>query len=738
MVSINKEVKLLSMFLILFFITTSLDIEGQDDQSNNFSKNGEIKSDRNFKVGLALSGGGARGIAHIGVLIALEEEGIPIDYIAGTSMGSIVGGLYAAGYNGKAQKEIVHQIDWEGIFNENPEPGSELISKRYGMMESIVTLRFKFWDIFIPFGLMNGQRINDELFKYTAKANYAAKFNFDSLSIPYRPVVVDISTGEVVAIDKGDLAQAIRGSMAIPFLFYPAKINDRYMVDGGVLNVIPTDIVKNMGADVIIGVDLEGLFPLGKEPTNLMEIADHTIDIMIRELKQKNIALADVLIEPQLGQHSSTDYSEFDSLIAKGYRAAKGKMNEIKKIIPYKILENKKTKHQLDLTLLEKSIIGEINVIGNEYLFSEAILDDFALSVGDKFNLGIAVQSTKNIYASNLFNNVWLELDTLSNEKLKVNIKVIEKYPRTIGFGVNYREDEGVSGFVQIIHFNLFGWGERLMPLFRFGKLRTKAGIEMANDRFFGTPLTFNNGLYYESEYPYLYNTAGDHYDQMDFKRVVGLFSIGVQAYRKIHVSGGLRWERIWYKNNRTNDGYENKDNLFLYGKMNIDNTDNRYLPTKGIRFVMEGETILNYEKNTQPFSKMSTELSGVFPLPFKQRINPFVKIGTSNEKLPIYEKFRIGGSLIMPGFSRDELWGNHYAIFGITYLIETIKKINFQFNVTYGNVFEKYSNFRWDNLIGGISIGFVTISPIGPISLLYGRNELGRDQVYLSAGYEF
>ncbi|MDI6804128.1 MAG: patatin-like phospholipase family protein [Bacteroidota bacterium] len=738
-ISSKKAVYHRSGLTLIILLVLQISILNGQELNNSKAKTTNISSDNDLKIGLALSGGGARGIAHIGVIIAFEEEGIPIDYIAGTSMGSIVGGLYAAGYSGEAQKDIVHQIDWEGIFNENPEPGSELISKRYGMMESIVVLRFKFWDVYIPFGLMNGQRINDELFKYTAQANYAAKSNFDSLSIPYRPVVVDISTGEVVAIDKGDLAQAIRGSMAIPFLFYPAKINDRYMVDGGVLNVIPTDVVKDMGADIIIGVDLEGLFPMGTEPTNLMEIADHTIDIMIRELKQKNIALADVLIEPQLGQHSSTDYSEFDSLIGKGYCAAKDKMEEIKRIIPQEILAKKRTKRQLDFTLLEKSIIGEINVIGNEYLFSEAIMDDFSLLIGDEFNLDKAVQSTINIYASNLFNNVWLELDTLSNKKLKVSINVIEKYPRTIGFGVNFKEDEGVSGFIQIIHFNLFGWGERLMPLFRFGKLRTKVGFEMANDRFFGTLLTFHNGLYYESEYPYLYNSAGDQYDQMDFKRVVGLFSAGLQPYRKILFSGGLRWERVWYKTSRNKDiGYINKDNVILFGKMNIDNTDNRYLPTKGIRFVMEGETILNYEKNTHPFSKLSAELSGVISLPFKQRINPFVKIGTSNENLPIYEKFRIGGPLIMPGFSRDELWGNHYASFGFSYLIETLKKINIQFNFTYGNIYERYGDFRWDNLIGGISAGIVAISPIGPIALLYGRNELGRDQIYLSVGYEF
>ena len=281
MEEIGIRIKAFKRSLLILLISLVSILHGQE-LNNSKGETTNLSSGKDPKIGLALSGGGARGIAHIGVIIALEEEGIPIDFIAGTSMGSIVGGLYASGYSGEDQKNIVYQIDWEGIFNENPEPGSELISKRYGMMESIVVLRFKFWDVYIPFGLMNGQRINDELFKLTAQANYAAKSNFDSLSIPFKPVVVDISTGEVVAIDKGDLAQAIRGSMAIPFLFYPAKINGRYMVDGGVLNVIPTDVVKDMGADIIIGVDLEGLFPLGKEPTNLMEIADHTIDIMIR------------------------------------------------------------------------------------------------------------------------------------------------------------------------------------------------------------------------------------------------------------------------------------------------------------------------------------------------------------------------------------------------------------------------------------------------------------------------
>jgi NTE family protein len=149
------------------------------------------------KIGLALSGGGARGIAHIGVILALEEEGIPIDMIAGSSMGSIVGGLYAAGYNGEKMLVLIGVTDWESIFLQDPEPDAIQISKRYGLMEPILRLRFDFWDIHIPFGFNNAQRISEVLFRYTAPANFAECSDFDNLAVPYRAIVVDATTGEM-------------------------------------------------------------------------------------------------------------------------------------------------------------------------------------------------------------------------------------------------------------------------------------------------------------------------------------------------------------------------------------------------------------------------------------------------------------------------------------------------------------------------------------------------------------
>ncbi|MDW7681395.1 MAG: patatin-like phospholipase family protein, partial [bacterium] len=339
-----------------------------------------------FKVGLALSGGGARGIAHIGAIIALEEEGIPIDLIAGTSMGSIVGGLYAAGYSGEEMRWLVRQIDWQAIFKQKPDPSAEFVSEQYGVLKPLLRLRFKFWELYLPFGLNNGQRISEELFRHTAAANFAAHANFDSLVVPYRALAVDIATGEVLALSQGDLAQAIHASMAIPFVFYPARVGERLLVDGGVLNILPTDVVQEMGADVIVAVDLEQLFPLGKEPKHFSDVAIHTLDITIRELKKDNVALADVLVEPDLGDHSAYSYSNFDFLIEQGYRATMAKMETIKRLIPKSAIDKTNESRKLDLSLLEQAVVGKISIVGREKVRPPVILREFPLKKGDSFD----------------------------------------------------------------------------------------------------------------------------------------------------------------------------------------------------------------------------------------------------------------------------------------------------------------------------------------------------------------
>ncbi len=699
---------------------------GANDDISNMGNN------TSAKVGLALSGGGARGIAHIGVIIALEENNIPIDLIAGTSMGSIVGGLYAAGYSGSEMQRLVNEIDWVGLFNQSPDPALVLVSKRYGMMEPIVRLRFKMWDIYLPYGMNNGQRISETLFHLTAPANFAARTDFDSLVVPFRATAVDVASAELLFLKRGDLAQAIHASMAIPMLFSPARVDDRMLVDGGVLNILPTDVTKEMGADIIIACDLEGLFPLGQEPKHFADVAIHTLDITIRELKKGNVKLADILIEPDLGDHSSSDYSGLDSLIRLGYEATMSQMDNIKSLVPESLRRRKEPKRQLDQELINRARIDYIKVKGNDRVRLPVITGEFAMNEGDVFNLDMALHGVKKIYATGLFENVWLEPEYLADDLVGVNIHVIEKYPRTIGFGLNYRSEEGTGGFVQIVHFNFFGWGERFMPLLRVGDLYKRAGLEIVNDRFFATPLTVHNGIYYERESPYIYDADGNKTGNLEMDRVVAQFSVGVQPNSKLMFTTGLRGERVWLGRNQYLDlNSQTLENWNAFGQILFDNTDDRYFPNHGVRLVLNGESIVEFKPAAKPYTKIFGELNWHFPVG-RATISLNIFAGASTDGLPIYEQFRFGGPFRVPGYHRNELWSNEAQRAALGVRFKFFKIWHFIVGAS------STSMDGGKSFINGLTAGVVAATPVGPIRLVYGRADDNREQVYFSLGYDF
>ncbi len=687
-------------------------------------------------VGLALSGGGARGIAHIGVIIALEENNIPIDLVAGTSMGSIVGGLYACGFSGRQMRDIVHRLDWNSIFNQKPDPKRVLVSKRYGMLEPILRLRFKFWDLYLPYGLNNGQRISEALFNLTAEANFAAQNNFDSLAVPLRVTAVDIASAELLALGNGDLAQAIHASMSIPLVFSPARVDNRMLVDGGVLDMLPTDIVKNMGAGVIIASDLEDLFPLGKEPKHFADVASHTLDITIRELKKKNLKLADVLIEPDLGAHRSSDYSNLDSLIDAGYRAALAKMDAIKARIPSQYRQRSGKKRALDFQLLNQARIAWIRVKGNQRVRLPVITGEFPLKKGQRFNKEKALDGVKNIYATGLFENVWLELKALSRTAVGVYIHVIEKYPRTIGFGLNYRTEEGFSGFVQIVHFNFLGWGERFMPLARFGDLRNRAGIEIINDRFFATPFVVHNGLYYERDRPWIYAARGARNGHLETERVVGQISAGIQPSHSLLVSAGFRRERVWLLNDLlTQSPNQTFDFLVTYGKVVFDNTDDRYFPRAGLRWLMDFESA-NRMNVASSYVKFRAKLEGNLTLRKRHTFTFTAFLGLSENDLPVFEQFRLGGPEDLAAFHRDERWGKSAWFGRLAYRFNLGGRWNLYAAGSMGQVAQ--TTLRLNVPLRTALVGFAVSTPVGPLRLEYGWNNEERQQLYFSAGYAF
>ena len=279
------------------------------------------------RIGLVLSGGGARGGAHIGVLKVLEEEHVPIDAIAGTSMGAIVGGLYASGMSPREIERRLTSIDWQDAFRNRP-PRREL-SFRRKLDDNTFLVNFPLGvrggEFRLPKGLIQGQKLTSMLRESTAPV--ATVTDFDQLPIPFRAVATDLETGAARVFDSGDLVTAMRASMSAPGVFTPVELDGRLLVDGGLAENLPVDVARKMNVDVLIVVDVSFALQSEKELDSALAISNQMLAILVRkdtERQKATLGGRDVAITPELGAASSIDFAGLKRMIASGEIAARG------------------------------------------------------------------------------------------------------------------------------------------------------------------------------------------------------------------------------------------------------------------------------------------------------------------------------------------------------------------------------------------------------------------------------
>ncbi|HLB83825.1 MAG TPA: patatin-like phospholipase family protein, partial [Steroidobacteraceae bacterium] len=269
-----------------------------------------------------LSGGGARGAAHIGVIRALEEMQIPIDAVAGTSMGAVVGGLYCAGLSGAEIEQVFRKLDWQDLFRDRA-PRRDLVYRRKQDDRSIYargSLGLRYGEgVELPLGLVQGQKITQALRSATLRV--ADTKDFDRLPTPFRALATDLETGEPVVLDHGDLATVLRASMSAPGVLAPVEVGDRLLVDGGLVDNLPVELARSMGVDVLIVVDVS--FPLASRDDlqSPLDVTNQMLGIMVRrgtEASKAQLAARDVLIEPDLGSMATLDFGQVPDVMATG------------------------------------------------------------------------------------------------------------------------------------------------------------------------------------------------------------------------------------------------------------------------------------------------------------------------------------------------------------------------------------------------------------------------------------
>lgn len=292
--------------------------------STNKILNINFQEIRRPKIALVLSGGGARGIAQIGVIEVLEKNNIPIDYIVGSSMGSVIGGLYASGYTTAQLRKLVDTTDWKYVlsFTQDTDREQLFLSQKKTADKKQLTIRFDGLEPVIPSAYASGQRLTNFINQLTLQALYHPIENFDDLKIPFRSIATDLISGKKIIFSKGNLSEALRASISVPLLYTTIKKDSMELTDGGLVSNIPVETAKALGADIIIVVNTVSPLRTAEQMNTPWEIADQIISIMAQQSNLRSLDSATIVITPDLGQYSTSDFDHLDVAIQQGIVAA--------------------------------------------------------------------------------------------------------------------------------------------------------------------------------------------------------------------------------------------------------------------------------------------------------------------------------------------------------------------------------------------------------------------------------
>ena len=403
----------LSLFLILFWVLSAPAEQGKTiiRLEKAELKNGELfqpcpLSSPKGKIGLALAGGGARGLAQIGVLKVFEREKIPVDFIAGTSMGGIIGGLYACGYSAEDLEKLALQINWQDLFSNAPPRLSLLPSQREENEKYLFQIYFEGFKPAIPKGLITGQKLTNLFTQLTMQANFEAGSNFDKLKIPFRAVTTDLATGQEIVLGSGDLSEALRATMAIPLVFTPVELSGRLLVDGGLVDPIPVEVTRNMGADFVIAVNTSSELLSSSRIKDPLDIANQTTSIMTLERKEQELKKADFIISPDLYPYSSTSFEKVFELIKIGERVADSLVPKLE------LLLSRSNKSSADSVYP----IEDVKISGSEDLLPAPLKISLKLRKGETVSLFDLRSDLKDLYSTGYFKDVYAELSRGSGD----------------------------------------------------------------------------------------------------------------------------------------------------------------------------------------------------------------------------------------------------------------------------------------------------------------------------------
>ncbi|MHA4811991.1 patatin-like phospholipase family protein [Flavitalea flava] len=717
------------------------------------------------KIGLTLSGGGAKGLAHIGILKAIDSAGLKIDYLTGTSMGSIIGALYAVGYSGDSIEQIASHIDWDVLLSNQSSMRSIIMEEKDEYSKYDVELPWVNHWFRISTGVIEGQELwlkFAELFRPVYKIKDFSKF-----PIPFKCIATDVASGEPVVLDSGEVVSALRSSMAIPSIFTAIEYNGKKLVDGGIVRNFPVKDVRDMGADFVIGSNVSGPLLKSNQVTNAIQVLLQVAFFREAEDTRKQIPLCNIYVHMPLENYSMGSFGQAADVIETGVK-------EGRKLYPrLKLLADSLNALYGSQPIPKERLpdaypvkISSFEVKGLNYTSEPFFIHSMGLLTNHYYTANNLSRMVRRVFGTRYYNRITYSLVPQEDGTSKIIFEAFENPLTFAKIGLNYNQFSGISAIFNITSRDFFTPTSRSLVTLNIGqnfRLRAEHLQYFSRGGKFAFNLATNLDQFNITTYDSAYHEAGIY--SQNYLKVDGRF--GYSTNRDLMMGIGQRFEYIRYDPSITSSvEFKGKSNfLTTYFFIRSNTLENPFYPKRGTKLEAEADWV--YEQNpnvrfhspfsnrvdtnfsTSPYARVLFSLNRYTPLAKRYTLLTHLQAGMNfNYTNNIMNEFSIGGmvssfhnQVTFAGLREGTFYSPSIAAIqlGLRYQLFTNTFITGRGNIMFNNFITRSNYFTTPDFLSGYALTFTYNFALGPLELSTMYSDQSRRVIgYVNIGIPF
>lgn len=696
-------------------------VQGQD--ANNPDK-------RSPKIGLALSGGGAKGFAHIGVLKVMEEAGIQPDIVTGTSMGSVIGGLYAIGYTPAMLEEIALSNNWEDFFSNRAPRQYQSIYQKTNQSQNLLTFPFKEGSVRLPRGLIKGQKIAMMLYRLTEP--YHGVTNFRNLPIPFAAIATNLATGEAIRMDSGYLPDAIRASIAIPSIFEPVVIDSVSYIDGGVARNIPASDARELGADIVISSDVNSSLAPVDSLQSFLNILWQAVGFTMQASNKQQLSHTDIHIQTDIDSYTTFDFDQTAHLIQRGEQAARKMLPQLMALADS--IDNSKNKlppvpQQSDTLLIQK-----LQINGSNSYIRDRLKNSLHLELPTRQSLSELEYKLTRIYNSGSFTDlISYRLQQLPDQDgYLLTLDISTQNQQTVGLGARYDSHYKASLLFSGTFNKILMPGDILLADLRLGEqIQLQSTYFLPLSFYPKTDLAVMGSI---TRLPIDIFNNNQRISKIDVEQLSFFPHLRVEIMPELFFGIGPHFE-VFNLNEAIGETlFLSNINGLITAQMLVygDSFDHAYFPSKGQKLFINSELSNSHWGSSRSFFQLTADWETRLPVSnrfsFLSRLTAGRTV-TYSSTLPLHYRYFGGGAVPISifqdrqfpllGYEVQELSGHHMQALQLGAQLRVKKNTFLQFK---WNTASFYDESKWkiqpSSFESGFGISGGTQTIIGPIEL--------------------